>query len=226
MSSLPPTTQATLPDILDKPVIKTRDERLRERRQEYFDSDDCFYLGDTNLRQQVKWKRDGKAHKLVCSNPTLPTASQGSSSDIAVLTAVVLISPEDYWFTSDGMWRGGTTITPTLDKVKPTCTGGSPEDCSVFKDDFKVVIENLRWLQDQVVTHGFSEKRGLLVGSPVTPRIKVRHVLFEVSTVQSFLYSGTDVIYSLQSCLTGDTDGESVDQDENNSMCFFFPILG
>jgi hypothetical protein len=91
-----------------------------------------------------------------------------------------------------------TSISPSLNKVKLGCTGGVPEECSsgsIQRWLHKVVVENLRWLQDQVATYRLPAKKGLLVGSPAFPRIKIQHVLFEVNIIQLTLCSNTNVIF-------------------------------
>lgn len=163
---------------------------LLDARQRLLDSG--TYLADPNFRDRVEWVRDGKSHKLVkkVDKPTPTSASAADDNDdddddssapeMAILSVIVIISSDDFWMSSDAGWRGPTKITKTFAQVKPSCTGEQP-NLETLGDDFDTAISNLKWLQDQTATHGFREKKGLLVGNPGIPRIKVRHTLFEVS---------------------------------------------
>ncbi|KAF4567154.1 hypothetical protein EYR40_006148 [Pleurotus pulmonarius] len=94
----------------------------------------------------------------------------------AILTTVVRLHNDDFFFTSDANYRGPTQFTPNLGKVRATCLGGNPQ-LGPFEDDYSTVIENLEWLQEQIAHPELQERKGLLFPGP--PRIKVRHLLFE-----------------------------------------------
>ena len=76
----------------------------------------------------------------------------------------------------------GSGFNQAFADVKASCTGGKPI-VEELGSDFDRVIENLKWLQDQVATRGFQERKGLLTGTPSAARIKIRHKLFEVMIV-------------------------------------------
>lgn len=102
----------------------------------------------------------------------------------AILTTVVRLHNDDFFFTSDANYRGPTQFTPNLGKVRATCLGGNPQ-LGPFEDDYSTVIENLEWLQEQIAHPELQERKGLLFPGP--PRIKVRHLLFEVRIVRLYL---------------------------------------
>lgn len=180
----PPNTPARSLTTLHPRTAKT----LLDARQRLLDSN--VYLAHPNFRDRVEWVRDGKAHKLVMKVDKPASASTSAADDddensssapeMAILSVIVIISSDDFWMSSDAGWRGPTKITKTFAQVKPSCTGERP-NLETLGDDFDIAISNLKWLQDQAATHGFREKKGLLVGNPGMPRIKVRHTLFEVS---------------------------------------------
>jgi hypothetical protein len=49
-----------------------------------------------------------------------------------------------------------------------------------FKSDFTEVTTNVHWLMDLIATSGFKQKKGFVTGPADAPRLKVRHILFEV----------------------------------------------
>lgn len=183
---------------------ETTESHLRDRmnaaREAFLntDPDKGHYLGVSTVRDSVIWIRRGRADVLVDkqaaedADQARKSQSLAESSDTtptplidpAILTAVVTITPEDYWLTSCGMWKGPSTAAQHLWDVKPTCTGGKPEH-PVFSADFPTVVENTKWFMEQIKTEGFHASQGLLVHSnngsrPGLPKLKFRHVLFEV----------------------------------------------
>ena len=145
------------------------------------------YLANPQFRDNVEWIRNGKSHKLVKkSSPTnsAATDADGDSTtptlpEMAILSIIVVISSEDFWLTSDAGWKGVTKFSKSFADVKPSCTAERPT-FEGLSEDFDTAIQNLKWLQDQIATHGFHTKKGLLVGNAGLPQIKIRHVLFEV----------------------------------------------
>jgi hypothetical protein len=113
------------------------------------------------------------------STSASPSPPPESPPDVAGLSAVVLISSDDFWMTADAGYRGPGRYVRNFASVKPTCSGGIP-DVEPFKSDYSEVVDNVRWLLDTVSTQGFHLKRGFVTGPTNAPRIKVQHVLFEV----------------------------------------------
>ena len=145
------------------------------------------YLADPDVRAKVEWIQDGKVHKLVTKNMSVDSGvadsdnkSAPTSPKMAILSVIVVVSGEDFWMMPDAGWRGATKVSKSLADVKPSCTVERPL-LEILSEDFDAAIGNLKWLQDQTATHGFHVKKGLLVGHPGLPRIKIRHVLFEVT---------------------------------------------
>ena len=80
------------------------------------------------------------------------------------------------------MWKGPTEAAKSFTDVKPTCMGQVPEH-DIFADDFKTVLKNVTDIINMGCTEGFKERRGVLMDSKVNPRLKFRHILFEVRKI-------------------------------------------
>jgi hypothetical protein len=113
------------------------------------------------------------------ADPTANPPADTALPEIAVLSAVVKIRDDDFYLTSDGGYRGPgqSSFIKCLAEVKPSCNGGRP-DAEPFNADFSTTMANLRWLLEQTATDGF-EKRGVILDNG--DRMRVRHILFEVS---------------------------------------------
>ena len=98
--------------------------------------------------------------------------------DLAVLSAVVHISDDDFWMSSCGNWKGASQYCPKFSDLKLTCTGKSPLEIP-FREDFPTVLTNLTSVVN--LSAKFTEKKGLFVERPPDRKIKFRHILFEVS---------------------------------------------
>ena len=141
------------------------------------------YLADPNFREKVEWVQEGSSHKLIVKS----AQSGGSSEDevvpeMAILSLIVQISPSDFYMSSDGNYRGPGKFNTPFSDVKLTCHGGKPV-IEELATDFDTAIANLYWLQDEVSTRGFTEKKGLLVENTEGTFVKIRHKLFEVRTI-------------------------------------------
>ena len=161
-----------------------------------------LYLGDRNFEiDQVIWRRIGNGNCLVTKESAdavdaasahwhaAHTATETSSRednilapeyDLAVLSAVVHISDDDFWMTSCGNWRGPSQYCPKFSDIKLTCTGKSPLE-TPFREDFPSVLINLTSVVN--LSAKFRNRKGLFVERPPASdrKIKFRHVLFEVS---------------------------------------------
>ncbi|KAI6006908.1 hypothetical protein EDD15DRAFT_2394204 [Pisolithus albus] len=114
-----------------------------------------YYLGDDDVVHNVRWIKQGRCDFLAMND-------DDAQRQTAVLSAIVLISSNDYWLTSDGGYRRGSSITSRLCDVKPSCTITEPPTPAVSND--------------------FANGRGFFFydNSTTNPsRFKVRHKLFE-----------------------------------------------
>jgi hypothetical protein len=145
-----------------------------------------MYLADSSIREKVEWVRDGSAHKLIVKTENAGIADtntdngEDDAQEMAVLSAIVHITREDFYMASDGGYRGPGRFNQPFSDIKLSCTGGRPK-IEELGNDFDRVIGNLKWLEEQVVTPGFHDRKGLLTGLPSSPKIKIRHKLFEVT---------------------------------------------
>ena len=101
--------------------------------------------------------------------------------EVAALSAIVQITMEDFFLTSNGGYRRPNKFVKALAHIKPLCTGGLPE-VEPFNADFTTAMANLCWLLNEASTEGFTVKHGVVTDAG---RIKVRHILFEVSPCTS-----------------------------------------
>lgn len=168
-------------------------EKLRNAREALISK--SIYLGTRGAAAGLKWQRTGRAGRedLLVTAETAAAVDEAQaahdahpentpSPDIspAILSAVVLITEDDFWMTSCGMWKGPTQATPTFADVKPTCTGAAPPH-EVFAADFPITCENITAIMEMGRTAGFTEVKGIKVNAiGGAPKLKFRHVLFEV----------------------------------------------
>lgn len=187
-------------------------EKLSNAHKALISSNKVTYLGTPDKPNGLQWVRIGKAKLLVKeqsatkyleaqqavqANPDAPLPETPQS---AVLSAVVHIPAEDYWLTSDGMWKGSTDAVKTFADVKPSCTGEAPNH-EVFLGDFENVLKHLQKILDMAHTEGFKNSKGILVnGMGGKPKIKFRHILFKVSLKLVSIVLHTDPLLLAYPC--------------------------
>lgn len=187
-------------------------EKLSNAHKALISSDKVTYLGTPDKPRGLQWVHIGKAELLVKEQSATkyleaqqavqadPDAPLLETLQSAVLSVVVHIPAEDYWLTSDGMWKGSTDATKTFADVKPSCTGKAPTH-KVFSGDFENVLKHLRKILDMACTKGFKNSKGILVnGMGGKPKIKFRHVLFEVSLKPVSVVLHTDPLLLAYPC--------------------------
>ena len=197
--SIMPASQSTLDG-----SNATAAERLQRRLQAARDAlvESGCYLGDSAnaFRDNVVWKRVGRGNWLVTKDSTQATdepqetdghetvaatedddenqpSNNGATLEQATLSAVLLISYDDCWLTPCGNWKGPTTVTKNFQDLKLTFQAGPPSDTfNIFKRDFSTVVDNIKWILNEVAV-GDIKSKGFL--NP-TNMLRFRHVLFEV----------------------------------------------
>lgn len=104
-----------------------------------------FYLTDSLTLDHVCWTVDGRKTVLF----EMP---KDSSTDFkmepAVLSAIVILSEQGYFLTSDGNWCGPSEITPHLFDAKGSCIGMAPH-VNPFCDDLSSLLEHTRHCKDK-----------------------------------------------------------------------------
>jgi len=162
-------------------------DRLQTTRNSLLTSQ--YYIGKPGVSDQLTWFRFGKEDCVVTREALETFHSSNNAPDLeplvpappdpVELSAVVLITPDDFWLTSCGMWKGPTSVARTLADVKPTCTGDVPQE-TIFAQDFDSVMENINSLVHDVQINEQTEVKGFFKNSPTGQRkIKFRHILFE-----------------------------------------------
>ena len=113
------------------------------------------YLGEPGVAHNVTWVHVGRADQLVTNETATEYKSSGNLSAIdpesstltnpnaTIISAVVLISEEDYWLTVDANWKGPSMVAPNLSDAKASCTGQAPDN-EAFVPDFPTVINNIK----------------------------------------------------------------------------------
>ncbi|KAG1858505.1 hypothetical protein F4604DRAFT_1684915 [Suillus subluteus] len=181
--------------------LPTVPQHLQQIREHLVDSG--LYLGHSAFRDNIRWCRMGKADRLVVQNTLYVSGTNDPASEsaleLAIISAVMQISSNDFYLTADTGYKGPSTICLEYSSIKPSCTN-EQLDIKPFKADFDVVKNNLRWLQDVATTDGFILKHGLVPPYTDGFRSKVRHVLFEL----------------LSSNKINDTNSENLENDRNS----------
>ncbi|KAI6037404.1 hypothetical protein BKA83DRAFT_9650 [Pisolithus microcarpus] len=144
--------------------------RLLARRLSLLDSG--FYLGDNHVLNNVEWTffngdedEEGNIHV--------------SSFEPAPLCAITTIDRNDFWLTPLAGYHKPSAIWHDLASVKPSCAITQPSVQPV-KEEFNIVVQNLRQLQDSITTPGYQVGKGfILAGGQTGDRLKLRHLLFE-----------------------------------------------
>ncbi|KAJ6463430.1 hypothetical protein C8R45DRAFT_519739 [Mycena sanguinolenta] len=160
--------------------------------------EDSYYLGTTDIRDEVVWRSIGpddilvtkesaeaedariaekEAKKKGTSDPS-EALSGGTLLIPARLTFVGLISSRDFWFMSDANWSGPTEFTKTFAEVKLNGRVIAPTNTTAFADDFSTVLQNMEWFMKTNETLGYA-KQGIFQAKDQNKSIKSRHVLFE-----------------------------------------------
>ena len=104
-------------------------------------------------------------------------ASDNKATLERAIVSAVLTSSDDCWLTPCGNWKGPTTVTKNFQDLKLTFPAGPPSDAfNIFKQDFSTVVDNIKWILNEVAV-GDVKSKGFL--NP-TNMLRFRHVLFEV----------------------------------------------
>lgn len=144
-----------------------------------------FYLGDTDVHKKLTWCNTPQGN-IVLEIPKLIERNEGDPPPApveprhAILSAIVLLTYDDFHLSEDDYWETPTPSAPTLADVVLTCTGGMPKQdtlCTSFID----VIENIDILISK--TH----KQRHLINNirpmstiDLSTKVLFRHVLFTV----------------------------------------------
>ena len=131
-----------------------------------------FYLADSSTLDRVRWAVDGRK-TILFEEPNDPSSE--TDMQPAILSAILVLSEQGFFLTSDANWRGPSEITPHLYDVKGSCVGVAAR-VNPFRDDFSSLIAHARTLQVKAASHEETSSIGFVHDSS----IKFRHVLFQV----------------------------------------------
>jgi len=152
--------------------------------------DSGIYIGDpTNqFRQDVVWKRHGRADHLVFKEVETENETENRNTDLsstieltpATLSVVVLASYEDCWLIPCGNWKGPTQVTKKFEDLKLSFVGERPVQFDVFQKDYNHVLMNVKWLMQQISVPNAKSKGFLNTSRTANAEsLKFRHALFE-----------------------------------------------
>ena len=147
--------------------------------------DQTFYLGDPDVYKKLTWCRAPEG-RIVLEIPRQIERQDGDPPATPVdpkhakLSAIVLLTYDDFHLSEDGYWETPTSSAPTLADVILSCTGGMPKHDTLCTD-FINVINNI----DALISE--SHKRRHLIQNirPIStinlsPKVQFRHILFTV----------------------------------------------
>ncbi|KAJ7141097.1 hypothetical protein C8R44DRAFT_762714 [Mycena epipterygia] len=159
---------------------------------------DPYCLAVDEVKENIIWRRVGRSDILVTKESAITydkaiaeeAAEGGAEGDTgsdqgafnkpelepAALTFVATISPDDFWLTPCGYWKGPSRYVPTLADLKLNCRLVAPTE--PFAEDFKTVVKNLKSLIADIEIKG-NDKQGIFDKESAIDRIRVRHVVFE-----------------------------------------------
>ncbi|KAJ7018594.1 hypothetical protein C8F04DRAFT_1404858 [Mycena alexandri] len=148
------------------------------------------FLANANIPSTLTWKKIGSDNVLVSTeaaakydNAVQPTTDNEETPtevpelDPALLSMVAKVATSDFWLTPCGHWKGPTSFTPTFADLKLNCRLVAHED-SVFKGDFKKVLDNVSALMAKAATSGHSRQGIFDPKEQPKTSLKVRHVVF------------------------------------------------
>ena len=175
-NSVPPSTPFLPHDPLLDDRINTTLTVLR---------DNTFYLGDADIHKKLTWCKTPQGN-IVMEIPKLFERNEGDPPAPPVdprhakLSAIVLLTYDDFHLSEDDYWDTPTPSAPTLADVILSCTGGMPKHDTLCNDFFNV-IENIDILVS--TTH----KRRHLIDNirpmstiDLSTKVQFRHILFSV----------------------------------------------
>jgi len=161
-------------------------------------------LGDQAhaFRDKVIWKRTGRGNSLVTKESAdavdaadharaaeglgdTKAAVKDVAFENAVLSVVMVISNDEFWLMPCRYWKGPTIATKHFEDVKLSFQGECPQRFNVFAQDFQHVINNTKWLLNEVAA-GDSDVRSKGFLFPMgedNGTLEFRHALFEVRLI-------------------------------------------
>ena len=143
---------------------------------------ETFYLGDQNVTNRLAWFKTQYANIVVDQSHSTKYADneEHPRPGHAILSAVVTLTAEDFWLSSDGYWEESVADAPSIADVVLSCTGAAPSQDYV-RQQFTNVIANLNTLVGRMRTDTRCMRHvRVLSAVSLSPKIKFQHILFEV----------------------------------------------
>lgn len=122
-----------------------------------------FYLADSSTLDRVRWAVDGRK-TILFEEPNDPSFE--TDMQPAILSAILVLSEQGFFLTSDANWHGPSEITPHLYDVKGSCVGVAAR-VNPFRDDFSSLIAHARTLQVKAASHEETSSIGFVHDSSI-----------------------------------------------------------
>ena len=175
-------SSSTISSYFSDPV-DTRITRARKTLQKK-----TAYLGDADWRKRLIWFHSNKSD-IVVEKKALPTDATKPSTSKPIetsqlspihLSTIAVLTPEDFWLSSDGYWKEHVEAAPTLADVKLTCTAAASPQRDLAAD-FKRTIDTIDALTARFTSAGH-KMQSICVNCLRTsqPKLKFQHKLFDV----------------------------------------------
>lgn len=145
-------------------------------------SEGIHYAADNDLDSQCEFVYN----KSLKGSVLIPKDNASKTSEF-ILAGVFQIDPRNFFMTSDGKWNQNNAINSRFDQVKPSCHLGPiqrNEDFSLVNDQFSILINNIRTIQNLANPQKSRDVSNFIVGNP--PTIKITHHLFVVCPFSLF----------------------------------------
>ena len=158
-----------LPSLADG-VIKGIVDRLRSN---------TFYLGDRNTSDRLSWFETQGTNVLIDESVKPSPSTTIDRLPLAVMSAIVVLTGEDFWLSSDGYWEESVVDAPSIADVTLSCTGAAPS-LGYLDKHFVNVVRNLNTLIGRMRTTCCKRHVQSLSAITLLPKVKFNHILFEV----------------------------------------------
>jgi hypothetical protein len=147
-------------------------------------------MGDNSTPNKLLWFHTDSGSNIVIDkskttvNVRINATASSDPGDVdpppALLSAIVVLTHEDFRLSSDGYWKEPVDTAPALADVILSCTGAAPIH-DTLHDDFNTVLRNISSLISRVHTPTHI-KKSFVIDSAINlqPKISFNHSLFFV----------------------------------------------
>ena len=181
-----PVSSGLSPRLFDRfqhvePRIKVARRRLRAN---------TIYLGDdvVSVQKRLKWIENDD-HDVVVervdADENRPISYQAGQITIrrpsaVQLSAIVVLTHDDFWLSSDGGWTGPSKDAPSFFDVKISCTGGNPIQNDLHAEYINVLANIDALIQRNHIPTYAIDDCCTISSLSLERKLKFSHMLFQV----------------------------------------------